>query len=92
MQFEGFLARMTLGAILGYSYYFTRNFWVPVMLHFLNNLIPLLVFVYMDVDLTATDDPTNQFSWISLLISILGVPAIIYLYINLHDQKRKLQS
>ena len=36
-QFEGLLPRMLLGIILGWLYWQTRNFWVPVIAHFFNN-------------------------------------------------------
>ncbi len=36
-QFEGFLPRMLLGMLLGWLYWQTRNFWVPVIAHFFNN-------------------------------------------------------
>ncbi len=37
LQFEGFLPRMLLGGLLGWLYWQTRNFWVPVIAHFFNN-------------------------------------------------------
>ncbi len=36
-QFDGFLPRMLLGFLLGWLYWRTRNFWVPVAGHFFNN-------------------------------------------------------
>jgi uncharacterized protein len=36
-QFEGLLPRMLLGILLGWLYWQTRNFWVPVIAHFFNN-------------------------------------------------------
>jgi membrane protease YdiL (CAAX protease family) len=36
-QFYGFLPRLFLGAILGYLFSYTRNLWIPILLHFLNN-------------------------------------------------------
>lgn len=82
LQFEGFFARIMLGAIMGYSYYFTRNLWVPIIIHFMNNLIPVLAFMILGKDLTETTNIQNEFSWISLIIPILGVPALIYLFLN----------
>ena len=37
MQFEGFLPRMVLGMVLGYLFYWTRNLWVPIFAHAVNN-------------------------------------------------------
>jgi membrane protease YdiL (CAAX protease family) len=38
-QFEGFLPRMWLGILLGWLYWTSRNFWVPVFAHFVNNAL-----------------------------------------------------
>ena len=37
LQFEGFLPRLALGMVLGYLYFWTRNLWIPIIVHFLNN-------------------------------------------------------
>ncbi len=42
MQFYGFLPRMLLGAYFGYLLYWSRNIWVPVFAHFLNNAIAVI--------------------------------------------------
>jgi len=36
-QFYGFLPRLLLGALLGYLFLYTRNLWVPILFHFMNN-------------------------------------------------------
>ena len=77
MQFEGFLARMVLGAIMGYGYYFTKNLWVPITMHFLNNLIPVIAFMMFDNDLTNTDNLQEEYNWFVLILPLLGVPALI---------------
>ena len=40
LQFYGFLPRLILGLIFGYLYLWTRNLWLPVFAHFINNAIP----------------------------------------------------
>jgi membrane protease YdiL (CAAX protease family) len=42
-QFEGFLPRMLLGAILGYLYLWSSNLWVPIFAHFINNALQVTV-------------------------------------------------
>ncbi len=37
MQFFGFIPRLVLGVILGYLYIGSRNLWVPIVAHSLNN-------------------------------------------------------
>lgn len=36
-QFDGFLPRLMLGFLLGWLYWKTQNFWIPVLAHFFNN-------------------------------------------------------
>ncbi len=42
-QFYGFFPRMLLGALFGYLYYWTKNLWVPMFAHFVNNGFTLLM-------------------------------------------------
>ena len=37
LEFAGFLPRLLLGVLLGYSYRWTRSLYVPILLHFLFN-------------------------------------------------------
>lgn len=38
-SYFGFLSRMSLGIMLGYIYFFTKSIWLPMLMHFLNNLV-----------------------------------------------------
>ena len=42
-QFYGFVPRMLLGALFGYLYYWTKNIWIPIFAHFVNNGFTLLM-------------------------------------------------
>lgn len=42
-QFYGFLPRLFLGALLGYLFLYTRNLWIPILFHFINNATVLLI-------------------------------------------------
>ena len=52
LQFEGFLARMVLGLVLGYLYFWTKNLWVPIFAHFVNNALQIVLQYYMSVDIS----------------------------------------
>ncbi|MBF6598402.1 MAG: CPBP family intramembrane metalloprotease [Fermentimonas sp.] len=50
-QFYGFFPRLFLGAILGYLFLYTRNLWIPIVLHFLNNATVIIInFFWRDTD------------------------------------------
>lgn len=81
LQFEGFLPRLFLGLILGYTYLYTKNLWVPIILHILNNAVPILSLYFLNNDL-ATLDPSasDPVPWyIGLISLILGISLIIFL-------------
>ncbi len=42
MQFYGFLPRLLLGAYFGYLLYWSRNIWIPVFAHFINNAVAVI--------------------------------------------------
>lgn len=42
MQFYGFLPRMLLGAYFGYLLFWSKNIWIPVFAHFVNNAVVVI--------------------------------------------------
>lgn len=78
-QFDGFLPRMCLGALLGYSYYYSRNIFVPMLMHFTNNAI-LVMAVYMNP--AKLDDTVQQelaVNWVVLILTTALTVYFVYL-------------
>ncbi|MBE0651517.1 MAG: CPBP family intramembrane metalloprotease [Bacteroidales bacterium] len=44
LEFFGFLPRLVLGLMLGYLYVYSRNLWVPIFAHFVNNASSIIIF------------------------------------------------
>lgn len=42
-QFYGFLPRLLLGGLLGYLFLYTRNLWIPILFHFINNALIVIM-------------------------------------------------
>jgi membrane protease YdiL (CAAX protease family) len=42
-QFYGFIPRLILGLIFGYLFYWSSNLWLPVLAHFINNVVPVIL-------------------------------------------------
>lgn len=73
IQFFGFFPRAFLGLVLGYAFLWTRNLWVPMLMHFLNNLTIVLVSWMSAGELIEMEDESLQtFSpvW-SIIVSLL---------------------
>lgn len=71
LQFEGLLPRMALGIILGYLYYWSRNLWVPIIAHAINNGLQVCMIYFMGMDVEEVDQQTSQLEWWMLPVSIL---------------------
>jgi hypothetical protein len=79
-QFYGFFARMFLGAILGYSYYFTKNLWIPIIAHFFNNSMAV-TYVYLSKEplyntsqgIIEVENVNTLYALLSLSFVILGL-------------------
>lgn len=46
-SYFGFLSRMSLGIILGMIYYYTKNIWLPMLMHFINNGIGITTLYFV---------------------------------------------
>lgn len=73
-QFEGFLPRVLLGAMLGYLFFWSRNLWVPIAAHFANNAMQVTAaYVAQDQFLKIDEAAENPFPWQITAISVLWV-------------------
>lgn len=43
MQFYGFIPRLLLGALLGYLFVWSRNIWIPVLVHTVHNALNVIL-------------------------------------------------
>jgi len=77
-QFYGFVPRILLGAILGYLYAWSRNLWVPIFAHFINNaFITLMLFLNHRGIVTLDIRQSHTYvSWIGAFVS-LGLTAFL---------------
>ncbi|MDO5664864.1 MAG: CPBP family intramembrane metalloprotease [Bacteroidia bacterium] len=43
LQFYGFFPRLIMGAVLGYLFLYSRNLWIPMLYHFVNNAAVIII-------------------------------------------------
>ena len=82
MQFYGFLPRMLMGALFGYMLVWTGSLWVPILMHFTNNAMAVILYFVTTRagwDMEKVDAiGTGNTLWIgiaSLVITIVGIYA-----------------
>ena len=84
LQLERLLPFMMLGLILGYSYHYTKSFWVPVILHFINNSFQVMA-VYGSQDLISEIDMNNP-PLLPLWAFVLSIFATLFIILFLKKQ------
>jgi len=89
MQFEGFLPRMVLGMILGYLFYWTRNLWIPIIAHAVNNGSQVIISYFRPEEM-ANMEPTALDSSIALpgIISLILTIGISWYILKMKDGER----
>lgn len=82
LQFYGFVPRMLMGALFGYMLVWTGSLWTPILMHFINNAMAvILYFVSLRAgwDIEMMDAiGTNDTLWlgvVSMVITIVGIYA-----------------
>ena len=78
MQAERFLPLMILGLILGYAYHYSRSLWVPIILHFVNNSIQV-VLLYASTEAEVPEiDGVPDIPIVLVIVSFLLTLGIAY--------------
>lgn len=91
VQFYGFFPRMLLGLIFGYAFLWSRNIWVPVFAHFLNNAsVTLIAYFYAREGKTYYDlQNSNPYSLPFYIGSIILSIGIAYYFYMISQNKNK---
>ena len=84
MQFYGFVPRMFLGVILGYSVLWSGSLWISITGHFINNALAV-TFTYLAKHDKISFDPdklgSDSSQWYALVISII-ISGILVLWLK----------
>ncbi len=92
-QFFGFVPRMILGALFGYYYYWSRNLWIPIIAHILNNgFIVLYTYFNGTSDLVTTPAKADESGSFFLIILSLSLSIAGLLFFYREGLKRNKQS
>ena len=82
LQFYGFVPRMLMGALFGYMLVWTGSLWTPILMHFTNNAMAVILYFISlragwDIEMMDTIG-TNDTLWlgvVSMVITIVGIYA-----------------
>lgn len=90
-QFFGFFPRLLMGLILGYLMVFTKNLWVPIIMHFINNSASVILYYLNNTDVTTTKSETfgSSDSYLIILGSLI-VTLVVLGVIKYIEQSKEL--
>ena len=91
LQFYGFLPRFLLGMSLGYLFFWSGSLWVPIIAHFTNNLLSVMVeFLYRKGLLSISAD---QFGFSdNVLVVMLSFMVTMALLFYIYRRRVKVQD
>ncbi|MBL0310476.1 MAG: CPBP family intramembrane metalloprotease [Bacteroidetes bacterium] len=74
MEYENTLAIWALGGLLGYLYYVSGSLWLPIVVHFVNNFLQVLLKYLHNIGAVSTDlTETSAPLYVTLITSLLFV-------------------
>lgn len=90
VQFYGFFPRMILGLIFGYAFYWSKNIWVPIFGHFINNFTVTLVAYYYQKQGKSFQDLQNMesYSTVYYILSVVFSIALGYYFYQVTHKKK----
>lgn len=78
MQFYGFVPRLVLGIVLGYTAYVSRSLWPSILIHFLNNATTVVVmFLVHKGTLDIEMEEIGSTNLVGTILSALATIAIL---------------
>ena len=83
LQFFGFFPRFLLGALLGYMFYWSGSLWLPIIAHFTNNALALLMSFFISKNMISTDLDQigiDENMWNTIAISGIAIVMMIYIF------------
>ena len=93
MQFYGFVPRMLLGAMFGYLFAWTGSLWVPIVMHFTNNGLAVIVYYIFGADEAeksyADTLGAGTTWWIGVISLIAVISLLIFTYRDLRGCDRR---
>ena len=86
MQFFGFIPRMLMGAMFGYVFLWSGSLWIPIVMHFTNNGLAVIVYYCFGQNNSADTIGTGTTWWLGVISLILTSLGLLIFYRRTHKQ------
>ena len=86
MQFFGFIPRMLMGAMFGYVFLWSGSLWIPIVMHFTNNGLAVIVYYCFGQNNSADTIGTGTTWWLGVISLILTSLGLLIFYRRTHKE------
>ena len=80
LQFFGFVPRVLLGAFMGYLYFWSGNLWFPILAHFLNNGLQVIVLYLLQLKVHSFDPESTDAAPLPFVVTCIVLLAGLLYY------------
>ena len=87
-NFSNFFYYFVLGVVMGYVYYWGKNLFYPILIHFLNNALVVFGYLY-SISNEVTDELSHSYTLMPYIT--LGLSLLIF-YLNFKRNKHIIQQ
>lgn len=87
-SYYGFLPRLFLGVLLGYIFHISKNIWLNITAHFLNNAYPVTVMYMLSRSGKLNADALEE--TYSLYYGLIGIVILIFVFILYKRESSKV--
>ena len=92
-SYYGFLPRIFIGMVLGYVFYYGRNIWLNMLIHFINNGMIITILYYQHLKTGSIEQALKSQSSLTLGLISVGALAIIWqLFTKMVHQQSRAQA
>jgi membrane protease YdiL (CAAX protease family) len=89
-QFFGFIPRFIMGLVFGYLFLLSGNLWLPVIAHFVNNAVPVIIAGIMGME------KLNELQGVPILEQLIVLPlpvlGIVLIFRHITNKGREADS
>jgi membrane protease YdiL (CAAX protease family) len=89
-SYYGFLPRLFLGLMLGYIFHFSKNIWLNIIAHFLNNAYPLTAMYALTKQGRPIEDVLQE--TYPLYYGVIGAVILILLFLAFKRESERILS
>ena len=92
LQFYGFIPRLIMGAVLGYLFLYSRNLWIPILYHFVNNAAVVVVTYFWGESNFLEQMEDKPLTWMSLVVMTSSGLLTYFLFLRYKELFKKDDS